>query len=100
MRPVTSNVSVHASCRHQGRRQRSETFAMKVLVTGHKGYIGSVLVPILQTGDVDVVGLDSELFADCAFGDVPSDGPALRMDVRDVEGSDLRGFDAIIHLAA
>src|SRR2546425_11807376 len=73
---------------------------MKVLVTGHKGYIGSVLVPMLRAADVSVVGLDSELFADCTFGDVPPDAPALRIDVRDVEGSDLRGFDAVIHLAA
>jgi nucleoside-diphosphate-sugar epimerase len=73
---------------------------MKVLVTGHKGYVGSVLVPMLRAADLDVVGLDSELFADCTFGDAPRDGPGLRMDVRDVRGSDLRGFDAVIHLAA
>ena len=73
---------------------------MKVLVTGHKGYVGSVLVPMLRTADLDVVGLDSELFAECTFGDAPCDGPGLRMDVRDVRSSDLRGFDAVIHLAA
>ncbi len=73
---------------------------MRVLVTGHKGYIGSVLVPALQAADVDVVGVDSELFANCTFGDPPADGPALRMDVRDLTGADLRGFDAVIHLAA
>jgi nucleoside-diphosphate-sugar epimerase len=73
---------------------------MKVLVTGHKGYVGSVLVPMLRDADLDVVGLDSELFAECTFGDAPRDGPGLRMDVRDVRGSDLRGFDAVIHLAA
>lgn len=73
---------------------------MKVLVTGHKGYIGSVLVPMLQAAAVDVVGLDTELFAACTFGGASSNGPGLRMDVRDVTGPDLRGFDAIIHLAA
>src|SRR3989442_28675 len=82
--------------RHAG----SETAAMKVLVTGHKGYVGSVLVPMLRTADLDVVGLDSELFAECTFGDAPCDGPGLRMDVRDVRSSDLRGFDPVIHLAA
>src|SRR2546422_1944586 len=84
------------SSRHAG----SETAAMKVLVTGHKGYVGSVLVPMLRAADLDVVGLDSELFAECTFGDAPCDGPGLRWDVRDVRGSDLRGFDAVIHLAA
>src|SRR5437870_3730418 len=73
---------------------------MKVLVTGHKGYIGSVLVPMLQTAELDVVGLDSALFGDCTFGDVPPDGPALTIDVRDVGESELSGFDAVIHLAA
>src|SRR5437870_9445092 len=73
---------------------------MKVLVTGHKGYIGSVLVPMLRAADVSVTGLDSELFGACTFGEVPPDAPAVRIDVRDVEGSDLRGFDAVIHLAA
>lgn len=73
---------------------------MKVLVTGHNGYIGSVLVPMLRKTRHQVVGLDNYLFEGCSFGDEPTDVPALRMDVRDVQASDLKGFDAIIHLAA
>jgi nucleoside-diphosphate-sugar epimerase len=73
---------------------------MRVLVTGHRGYIGSVLVPLLQAADVDVVGLDSGLFAECTFGDRPAEVPALNGDVRDIRKSDLAGFDAVIHLAA
>src|SRR5437773_2433692 len=73
---------------------------MRVLVTGHKGYIGSVLVPMLRAADLDVVGLDSELFAECTFGDAPRDGAGLRVDVRDVTGAELVGCDAVIHLAA
>src|SRR6266853_2794176 len=72
---------------------------MKVLVTGHLGYIGSVMVPMLQAAGVHVTGLDNALFADCLFGDAPAAVPELRKDVRDVEAADLEGFDAVIHLA-
>ena len=73
---------------------------MRVLVTGHNGYIGSVLVPLFQQAGHDVVGLDSDLFAECVFGDAPAPVESLRKDVRDVEASDLDGFDAVVHLAA
>jgi nucleoside-diphosphate-sugar epimerase len=73
---------------------------MKVLVTGHDGYIGCVLVPLLRDAGHDVVGLDSGLFSDCEFGPYEAGIEALRMDVRDVEVDDLRGFDGVIHLAA
>ncbi|MDQ4089239.1 MAG: SDR family oxidoreductase [Actinomycetota bacterium] len=73
---------------------------MRVLVTGHNGYIGCSLVPLLQAAGHDVVGLDSYLFGECTFGAEIADIPALRMDVRDVTSDLLSGFDAVIHLAA
>jgi nucleoside-diphosphate-sugar epimerase len=73
---------------------------MRVLVTGHNGYIGCVLVPLLQRAGHEVVGLDNYLYEPCTFGDDVADPPALRKDVRDVEVTDLDGFDAVIHLAA
>jgi nucleoside-diphosphate-sugar epimerase len=73
---------------------------LRVLVTGHTGYIGSVLVPILERAGHDVVGLDSNLFAPCVFGEAPEPVPSLDKDVRDVEASDLESFGAVIHLAA
>jgi nucleoside-diphosphate-sugar epimerase len=73
---------------------------MRVLVTGHNGYIGSVMVDVLARAGHDVVGVDTYLFEDCAFGAERLQVPGMRADVRDLEVSDLAGFDAVIHLAA
>lgn len=71
----------------------------RVLVTGHRGYIGTILVPKLLEAGHEVVGLDSDLFRQCSFtGKIP-EVPTILKDVRDVEHSDLENFDAIIHLA-
>jgi nucleoside-diphosphate-sugar epimerase len=73
---------------------------LRILVTGHNGYIGSVLVPLLQQADHEVVGLDTDIFAPCLFGRNGHEVESLRADVRDVESEHLAGFDAVIHLAA
>lgn len=73
---------------------------MKVLVTGHNGYIGSVMTDLLLDAGHAVTGLDSFLFEECTFGANARPVPALRMDYRDVEADALAGFDAVIHLAA
>ena len=73
---------------------------MRVLVTGHDGYIGDALVPLLQGAGHDVVGLDSCLFGDCGLGERGFEIPEQRIDVRDVEAAQLAGFEAVIHLAA
>jgi len=72
---------------------------LRVLVTGHLGYIGSVLAPMLLDLGHEVVGLDSGLFDGCDFGSF-SEVPGLRLDLRDVEVEHLMGFDAVMHLAA
>jgi nucleoside-diphosphate-sugar epimerase len=74
---------------------------MRVLVTGHHGYIGSVLVPQLTDAGHDVVGLDTYLYEGCDLGEEETtEIAAIRKDVRDVSAEDLEGFDAVLHLAA
>src|SRR5262245_1594182 len=73
---------------------------MRVLVTGHTGYIGAVLIPLLRSAGHDVVGLDTEFFAGCDFSAGLDDVAALRVDLREVEQDALTGFDAVVHLAA
>jgi len=72
---------------------------MKLLVTGHEGYIGSVLVPQLREAGHQVTGLDSGLFRTNAVAPL-APVPTIRKDLRDVELADLQGFDAVLHLAA
>jgi nucleoside-diphosphate-sugar epimerase len=73
---------------------------MKVLLTGHRGYIGAVAGPILRAAGHEVVGLDTDLFANSDFGDASSGIPEIRKDLRDLNRADLDGFDAVVHLAA
>lgn len=72
---------------------------MRVLVTGSQGYIGTILVPMLQKAGHHVVGLDSDLYENCTFGDSMPQIDYMRMDIRDLTASHLFGFDAVMHLA-
>jgi len=74
---------------------------MRVLVTGHDGYIGSVLVPLARAAGHEVIGLDSGLFDACLLGE-PAPGPdrELRKDLRDLRPADLEGIEGVVHLAA
>lgn len=72
---------------------------MRVLLTGHKGYIGVVLAPMLIEAGHEVHGLDSDLYARCTFGHEPLPIEEVKKDVRDVTREDLAGFDAVLHLA-
>jgi len=74
---------------------------MKVLVTGHHGYIGAVMVPTLLDAGHEVVGMDTDFYGDCGFGHAPEhDIPSIHADIRDISIDELTGFDAVVHLAA
>lgn len=72
---------------------------MRVLVTGHKGYIGTAMVPMLLNAGHQVLGIDSDLYRNSTYGATLPQVPEIIKDVRDIEKSDLRGVNAIIHLA-
>jgi len=73
---------------------------MRILVTGDKGYIGTILMPMLIALGHEVVGLDTDLYQRCTFGDKLPKTNSMLKDLRDVEVKDLDGFDAVMHLAA
>lgn len=73
---------------------------MRVLVTGHEGYIGTVLTSMLLEAGHQPFGLDTGLYADCTLGPTPEPIPATRVDLRDVRPQECAGFDAVVHLAA
>ncbi|MFI7228433.1 NAD-dependent epimerase/dehydratase family protein [Nonomuraea angiospora] len=73
---------------------------MRVLLTGHQGYLGSVMAPMLAEAGHEVAGLDSGLFADCLLGPAPDAVETHAVDLRDAGPEHVAGFDAVIHLAA
>jgi len=73
---------------------------MRVLVTGHRGFIGAVLTCVLEHARFDVVGLDCDLYEGSGFGRTREDVPNFDLDLRDVSFADLLSFDAVVHLAA
>jgi nucleoside-diphosphate-sugar epimerase len=72
---------------------------MRILLTGDKGYIGAVMVPMLIQEGHTVTGLDSDWFEHSAFSPLLANIPSRKKDLRDLEVSDLEGFDAVVHLA-
>jgi nucleoside-diphosphate-sugar epimerase len=72
----------------------------RVLITGHNGYIGSVLAPTFAKAGHNVVGLDTGYYSPCTLVSDQAQIPWLRQDIRNIELSDLNGFDAVVHLAA
>ena len=72
---------------------------MKVMVTGERGYIGAVLMPILKEKGYEVVGYDSGYFSENLLEQFDEDYLKITKDIRDITREDLKGVNAIIHLA-
>lgn len=75
------------------------TVRQRVLITGHRGYVGSVMAPLIRDAGHEVVGLDVDFYRGCDLVP-PADIPTMDIDIRDITANDLRGFDAVVHLAA
>ena len=73
---------------------------MRLMITGHNGYLGSVIVPAFLEAGQAVVGLDSNYFRECTLVPEAAEVPSINKDIRDLKLTDLEGFDAIVHLAA
>jgi nucleoside-diphosphate-sugar epimerase len=73
---------------------------MRILLTGHRGYIGAVAGPMLLSAGHEVIGLDIDLFAGCEFGEASPQIPEIQKDIRELTKADLEGFEAVVHLAA
>lgn len=73
---------------------------MRILVSGSRGYIGTVMTPMMLEAGHDVVGVDTDLYRRSTFGPWREKIHTIEKDVRAIEASDLRGFDAVVHLAA
>jgi nucleoside-diphosphate-sugar epimerase len=74
--------------------------AKRVLITGHKGYIGSVMAPYFVQAGYDVAGIDMGYFSRCTLVPDRLEIPSMQKDLRELELDDLKGFDAVVHLAA
>jgi len=72
----------------------------RVLITGHNGYIGSVMTPHLLQAGYEITGLDTGYFSECTLVQGGGDVPTVKKDIRDLTAKDLEGFDAVVHLAA
>ena len=72
----------------------------KLLITGHRGYLGSVMAPYLLEQGYDVVGFDVGYFNDCTLVPDGAEIPEIRKDIRDLVPDDVKSFDAVVHLAA
>ncbi len=73
---------------------------MKILITGSRGYIGTVMAPMMVAAGHEVAGVDADFYRRSTFGDWSESIATTVKDVREIEARDLAGLDAVVHLAA
>ncbi len=72
----------------------------KVFLTGHMGYIGAWLLPLLKEAGHTVTGCDLGLFDGCQWEPLVPPDRELRKDIRNLTPADVAGHDCVMHLAA
>ncbi len=77
----------------------NNNFNKKILLTGHRGYVGVILTKLLLDKGYDVVGLDTNYYEGCQFVDFIRPKEEIKKDIRDITVDDLAGIGSVIHLA-
>lgn len=95
----SGQAAVGKHTQHRQAYRRTRRFDVKVLVTGHLGYVGTLLTPLLVHAGHRVTGIDTDLYQTSNFGELPQPVESLKKDIRDLQASDLKGYDGLIHLA-
>ena len=73
---------------------------MNILITGNKGYIGSVLTAMLIEKDYKVIGLDTDFYQGIEKDKSEGKIKQIFKDIRNVSMGDLKNVNSVIHLAA
>ena len=72
---------------------------MKILITGDRGYIGSVLAQVLSEHSYDIVGFDTDYYRGTDLYSVERSYRKITRDIRSVSPEDVQGVEAVVHLA-
>jgi nucleoside-diphosphate-sugar epimerase len=75
-------------------------YHMRVLLTGSEGYLGCLIGPELVRDGHDVRGVDTGFYKHgWLYNGVERSVDTLNLDVRHLTDEDLRGVDAVVHMA-
>jgi len=72
---------------------------VKILITGDRGYVGSVLAQMLSDRSYDIVGFDTDYYRGTDLYSVERSYRKITRDIRSVSPEDVQGVEAVVHLA-